>query len=311
MFTNHQNRVPFASLLVVGLLSGCGQDTPPEPETSFPDKPNVFLAVQVAPGVAPPGCVAACCGVPDEVVVVDVAVDNWLLAPHDECGDEPQCGPVVIRTQADAKEVLEVETTEPTFTIDVLELAGSVEPSPENWTIVAQAVPRPAFDFPDALDASGFTTLDEAAQREREAGLCSQQDGRFYIHADIAPTTAPGTYVMRADLDDVEVACTFEVSTGEDGEAEIGIPRDDACAPAGLVAFASTEIVDSPDGSNPRRRAKITPREPVERVSLEVSRGGEILVTDSFEPAGELTFPLGEECSFVPCQIAAAWGLTL
>jgi hypothetical protein len=44
------------------------------------------------------------------------------------------------------------------------------------------------------------------------------------------------------------------------------------------------------------------PREPVERVSLEVSRGEEILATGSHEPTGELAFPVGEECSFTPAR---------
>jgi hypothetical protein len=312
MFTSHLNRLPFAFLLVVGLLSGCAEDVPPEPRSSFPVEPDVYVAVRKPDVNASPGCVVACCGIPDEVLVVDVLVDNWLLVPHDECGDEPQCGPLEIELEAGVEKKIEFETFEETFTIDVQEIAGSLESWPQSWVIVAKAVPPPGVDFfPTGLDVDLFNSLDEAQQREREVGLCHLEEDSFFIHTDIAPTTAPGTYVMRANLDDVEVACTFEVITGEDGQSAIELPADDDCAPAGLVNFYYDEVIDSPDGSNPRRRAKIKPRKPVASVSLEVSRGGEILATGSHQPTGEITYPVGEECSFTPCLTAPAWGLTL
>lgn len=318
MLTRRQNHLPFTFVLVVGLMSGCGEDAPPgEPETMFPGPPDVYLGVDSVPDVLLRECAAACCAIPEDgVVVLDVSVSNWLLAPRDECGDEPQCGPVMVRAGWGSDE-LEVETVEDTLTINVLELVaeqGSAsEPWPSEWIFVANTLPRrdPAFDHLIDVAVYRLQMFDEVSQREEDVSLCGREEGRFHVYADISTTTAPGTYVMRAGLDDTEVACTFEVSTGEDGLTAIEIPAGDTCAPAGLVAFSSDEIAESPDAPAGYRRAKLEPREPVERVSLEVSRAGEVLATGSHEPTSELTFPAGEECTLIPCQIAPAWGVTL
>jgi hypothetical protein len=266
----------------------------------FPGPPDVYLGLEdLVPDLLLRECAAECCGIPEDgVVVIEVDVDNWLLAPHEECGDEPQCGPVVVRTSSGFGYEFEIETVETTVTINVLDLAAEQgspsEPWLYEWIFAAHTVPRPGSDHLIDVEVYRFLMFDEPAQRDEDVFLCRGEEGRFHVYADISPTTPPGTYVMRAGLDDVEVACTFGVSSGEDGLAKIDIPSD-ACAPAGLVAFSHVEIAEGPDAPAGYRRAQLEPREPVER----------------HEPTSELTFPAGEECTLIPCQIAPAWGLTL
>lgn len=316
MRSNCQNLSSFAFLLVAGLVSGCGDEPPPELVTMFPGEPHVALAFEQQPGALERACVAECCGIPEDgIVVFYVGVENWLLAPHEECGDEPQCGPVRIRTPPEYGIGLEVETVEDTVAVNVLELVAeqgsSLETWPTEWIVIAEAVPRPEIEDLYALDVINLALYDEAGQRGRDFWWCNGEEGRFHVYVDLGPDTEPGSYVMRASLDDVEVTCALEVLTREDGDVEFAIPPDDACAPVGLLAPSVVEIADSPEAPAGHRRVRLDPRDPVERVSVEITRAGEILVTGSHEPANELAYPRGEECTIVPCQISPAFGVTL
>jgi hypothetical protein len=211
----------------------------------------------------------------------------------------------------------EIETVEPTVAINVRDIAAGQDPSYEpvdlddwTWHVLAHLVPRQPIDYPNGFSFVPIDLRDEAGLRERDYRLCNREDGRFTAYAEFGPTTAPGTYVMRADFDDVEVVCELEVFTNEDGLAEVSWFID-PCSPAGVVRLNRAEVAESPDAPEGYRRAVLSPKEAVERASLEISRDGEIVAEGSLEVAGEFSTPAGEECTIVPCQIAESLRLAL
>lgn len=318
MLVNRHHPLSFTLMLGVGLLSGCAEEPVEEaPQTMFPGEPRVLLSV----GGFLDYCVNECCNVPEDGTIdVYVDVENWLLAPHEECGDEPQCGPVLLTPpDLDIDLVYEfaIETVEPVVTLDVLDIVAEKDPTlaswDSEWWIEGHFVPRPELDTPRYLaDTLIVLMRDEAARRAYDAFLCHDIPDHFHAYADLAPTTAPGTYELRATLDDVEVTCTFEVAASEAGEAEIQPVLDGSCAPEGLATLSREELVETPDYSGRKGRVSLAPNQPVERLSLEISRDGEILVEGSHEPGGELVAPDDEaNCSLVLCQHAPAFGLAL
>jgi hypothetical protein len=317
MLANRQNHLLFTLMLGVGLLSGC-EEEPAELETMFPDLPSLDVIIEQEDGAPLEECVNQCCGFPDDgIVVLHLELTNWVLAPHEECGNEPQCGPVVIFNDDAYGRDFEIETVEPTVAINVRDIAAGQDPSYEpvdldgwRWYAFAHVVPRQAIDYPDGSRSVTLDLRDDAGLRERDQRLCNREDDRFTAYAEFGPATAPGTYVMRANFDDVEVVCEVEVFTNEDGLAEVD-EFYDPCTPAGVVSFGRGEVAETPDAPAGTRRAVLSPREAVERASLEVSRDGEILAEGSLEVAGELTSPAGEECTIVPCQIAESLRLAL
>ncbi len=317
MLANRQDHLLFTLMLGVGLLSGC-EDEPAGPETMFPDGPSLSVTAEQEDGAWSEDCVTECCDFPDEgTVVLRIDITNWLLAPHEECGNELQCGPVLLYLDDVHGRDFEIETVEPTVVVNVRDIAAKQDPGLDpldpfayNWYFFALPVPREPVDYPNGFASVTLELRDEAARRERDFRLCNSEDDRFTAVAEFGPATAPGTYVMRAELDDVEVVCEIEVLTNEGGLAELGLYYD-PCSPAGVVSMDREYVEESPDAPAGYRRAVLAPREAVERASLEVSRDGEILAEGSLEVAGELTAPAGEECTIVPCQIAESLRLAL
>lgn len=316
MLANRQNHRLYTLMLGVGLLSGCAEEpVEPAPETMFPGAPKMLLQTSLFQE----DCLNVCCREPEDgIAELRVYVENWLLAPHEECGDEPQCGPVLLTPPdfgIDLVYDFTIETVESTVTLDVLDImaenGASLESWEREWWIEAHFVPRPDIDTPPLAATTLILRMDdEQARREHDAASCRFDPEHFYAYADLGPTTAPGTYVMRADLDDVEVACTFEVGADENGEVGV-VPTTGVCAPEGLVTFSRAAKVETPDGTGHPARAIITPSAPVELIKLEVSRDGAILVEGSHEPGGDATIPEDDQCTLVPCLRAEPWGLTL
>ena len=317
MLANRHDHLWFTLTLGVGLLSGC-EEEPAELTTMFPDGPYLYATAEQEDGAWSEDCVTECCDFPDDgIAVLHLDLANWVLAPVEECGNELQCGPVVISVFDAYGRDFEIETVEPTVAIDVQAIAATqdgpldpLDPSAYQWQFFTQVVPREPINYPLGFSSVTLEMRDEEAMRERDHRLCNSEDGRFTAYAEFGPTTAPGTYVMRANFDDVEVVCEVEVVTNEDGLPEVSWFID-PCSPADVASLDVDDLAESPDAPASRRKVMLSPREAVERASLEVSRDGEILAEGSLEVAGKLTTPAGEECTIVPCQIAESLGVTL
>jgi hypothetical protein len=318
MLANRHDHLLFTLMLGVGLLSGCEQE-PAEIETMFPDGPYLHVSFEQEEGAPEEECVTQCCDVPEDgKVVLDIEVTNWILAPHEECGDEPQCGPVVITLDDTYGRNFDIETVEPTVTLDARELAAGQDPmrDPNNpfawdWHVFSRVVPREPVDYPLGTGWITIDLRDETGRIARDHLLCNRDDDRFTVFAEFGPTTAPGTYVARVGLDDVEVVCELEVFTNAEGLAELTWFVD-PCTPADVVRFDVERVEETAEAPAGQRKLTFLPRGPVERASLAISRDGEILVEGSIDDvAGELTSPAGAACTIVPCQIAESLGLTL
>jgi hypothetical protein len=317
MLANRQNHLLFTLMLGVGLLSGC-EEEPAELETMFPDGPYLYVSIEQEAGAPEEECVTQCCDVPDDgKVVLDVEVTNWILAPHEECGGEPQCGPVVLYLDDSSGRTFEIETVEPTVILDVREISAGQDPVLDTsnpfaweWQVFSRVVPREPVDYPLGFESTIIDLRDETGLRARDHFLCNAEDDRFTVVAEISPTTAPGTYVARASFDDVEVACELEVFTNEEGRSEITLFAD-PCTPVDVARVFVERVSETPEAPAGMRKLTFSPREAVERASLEISLDGEILAEGSMDVAGELIYPAGEECTIVPCQIAESLRLAL